>query len=79
MPEILLEIGKDMVKHNENIEYFEACVHEINPKEVTIIATGPNTDKKMFDFLLKQFGSMRCFSHMPVYPVLKKIGSFCEL
>ena len=73
LPEILLEIGKDMVKHNENIEYFEACVHEINPKEVTIIATGPNTDKKMFDFLLKQFGSMRCFSHMPVYPVLKKI------
>lgn len=73
LPEILLEIGKDMIKHNENIEYFEACVHEINPKEVTIIATGPNTDKKMFDFLLKQFGSMRCFSHMPVYPVLKKI------
>ena len=27
----------------------------------------------MFDFLLKQFGSMRCFSHMPVYQVLKKI------
>ncbi len=70
---ILLAIGKDMVKHNENIEYFEACVHEINPKEVTIIATGPNTDSQMFDFLLKQFGAMRCFSHMPVYPVVKKI------
>ena len=73
LPSRLLEIGREMVKHNENIEFFEASVNEVNPKEVTIIATGPKTDEGLYEYLLTNLGYMRCYNHMPIYPVLQKI------
>lgn len=71
--EEVLRIGKEMVRNNENIQYFQACVHEINPEEINIIATGPYTDKGMYDYLYKNLGAMRCFDHMPVFPILDNV------
>lgn len=71
----LLEYGENLVKKSENIEYFEAGISEINPREINIIATGSNTDEKMFDFLTRKFGSMRCFRHLQVNPVIDNIDT----
>ena len=72
--QLLLKIGKYMVKNNENISYFKANIHEINPNEITIIATGLNTDESMVNYLMNNLGSMRCFTNMPIYPVFQNIN-----
>ena len=66
----LLTAGKELVKKDKNIQLFEACLSELNPKEINVIATGSHTDEKMFDFLMRKFGSMRCFNHMYKYPLV---------
>lgn len=71
--EILL-LGKQLLQENENIKVINACVHELNPNEVTVIATGSYTDEGMSDFLIKSFGGMLCSSYMPLYPTFDKSG-----
>ncbi len=69
----ILEYGKKLVKINKNIEYFEACISQLNPREINVISTGSNTDEKMFNFLLNKFGSMRCFNKLSVCPIVDNI------
>lgn len=71
----LLAYGEDLVKKNENIEYFEAGISQVNPREINIIATGSNTDEGMFEYLTNKFGSMRCFRHLQVNPVIDNIDT----
>lgn len=71
--EILL-LGKRLLQEHENIKVINACVHELNPNEVTVIATGSYTDEGMSDFLVKSFGGMLCSSYMPLYPIFQKSG-----
>lgn len=71
--EILL-LGKRLICEHPNIKVINTCVHELNPYEVTIIATGSYTDEGMSDFLVRYFGGMLCHSHMPLYPIFKKDG-----
>ncbi len=69
----ILQYGKELVRNNKNIEYFEACISELNPKEINVIATGSNTDEKMFNFLLQKYGPMRCFNKQMVCPIVNGI------
>ena len=70
MPEELLKFGLEKVKNHKNIQYYNIVATELHPYEVTVIATGPKTDEKLFSFLTGVFGSMRCLSHLPVYPIV---------
>ena len=72
--EQLIEFGQNMVKDNENIEFFDAAISEFNPREINIIATGNNTSKSMFGFLRDRFGSMRFLEYMPSYPIVDNVG-----
>lgn len=69
----LLQIGKEMIKNHPNIEIFATCVHQINPNEITVIATGNNTDERLIDFLIYYFGHMNCFRKIPIYPKFKDV------
>lgn len=71
----ILELGKKLLLENENVRVINACVHELNPSEVTIITTGSYTDEGMSDFLIKKFGGMLCKAHMPFYPIFQVDGS----
>lgn len=71
--EKLLQYGENLVKNNKNIEYFEACIHQLNPKEINIIATGGYTDEGMYEFLLNKYGSMRCFKNFQINPVFMNV------
>ena len=74
----LLQYGENLVKTSKNIEYIRAGISQINPREINVIATGSNTDDKMFEFLTDKFGSMRCFRHMQISPVIDNIDpSYC--
>lgn len=72
--EILL-LGRRLLEEHENIKVINACVHELNPNEVTVVATGSYTDEGMSDFLVKSFGGMLCSSYMPLYPIFEKSGN----
>ena len=69
----VLQYGKELVKNSKNIEYFEACISQLNPKEINVIATGSNTDERLFQFLLHKYGSMRCFNKQLVCPIVTGI------
>ena len=73
--EYLYNFGLNMVKDNENIEYFEASIEEINPSEINIIATGNNTDKNIFSFFVKRFGSQNFQSTLLTFPLLSNIDN----
>lgn len=73
MDPLLLSYGLNMISDNENIEVFNANVREISPYEVTIIATGQRTDDKMFEYLTGRYGTMKCVSALPVFPVIEGI------
>ena len=73
IPSKVLEFGRELVKKSRNIEYFDACVHELNPKEITIVATGSNTDNCMADFLTKKIGSMRLLRTSAINPIVCNI------
>lgn len=69
----VLEYGERLVKNSKNIEYFNAGISQINPREINVIATGSNTDEKMFEYLTEKFGSMRCFRHLQISPIIDNI------
>ena len=69
----ILEYGKNLVKNNRYIEYFDICISELNPREINVIATGPCTDEKLFNYLIKKFGSMRCFNKENESPIVRDI------
>lgn len=71
--EKILQAGLAKVKSHANIDYFPICMHELNPKEINIIATGPLTEGRLYAYLLSRFGSMRCFNLLPVYPMITNI------
>ena len=74
----ILQLGKTLINQHPNIKVINACVHELNPGEVTVIATGSYTDEGMSDFLVKIFGGMLCHSYMPLYPIFDKSGEKLE-
>lgn len=69
----LIEYGHSLVKNHKNINYFNTIVSEINPYEVTVIATGPRTQAKMFDYLVARYGTMKCVTGLPIFPVFGKV------
>ena len=74
--QLLLSYGLDMVNDNENIEVFNANVKTINPMELTIVASGPKTSPELFDYLIDKYGTMKCISALPVYPIIDDIDEF---
>ena len=70
----LLDFGLKMVNDNENIEFFEADIAQINPSEVNLIATGNSTSENMFGFLQDKLGSMRILNNMPAFAVVENVG-----
>ncbi|MBQ8792620.1 MAG: FAD-dependent oxidoreductase [Clostridia bacterium] len=71
--QLLLSYGLDMISDNENIEVFDANVKNINPMELTIIATGPKTGDELFDYLIDKYGTMKCVNALPIYPIIDGI------
>lgn len=66
----VIEFGLQKLKNHPNVDFFDICIDEINPKEVNVIATGPRTEGGLYEWLREQFGSIRCFNQYPVYPLL---------
>lgn len=73
MDPLLLSYGINMISDNENIEIFNANVREISPYEVTIIATGQQTDDRLFEYLTGKYGTMKCVNSLPIFPVVEGI------
>ena len=73
LDELLLSYGLNMIKNNENIEFFDASISTLSPNEISIIASGPRTDKELFDYLTAKFGSLKCLQALPIFPVIKGI------
>lgn len=72
--EVLL-FGKRLLQESENIKIIEACVHELNPNEINIIATGSYTDEGMTNLLISKLGGMLCHATMPLYPIFENRGN----
>ena len=70
----LVSYGKHMVENNENISVFPISVYEINPNEITVVATGNYTDEKLMDCLDKIFDGMNCFKKTGVFPVFQNVN-----
>ena len=60
--------GKELLLNNPNVQIFQTNIHEINPNEITVIATGHSTNERLMNFLSYYFGNMNCFSKMMIYP-----------
>ncbi len=69
----IYNLGLEMVKNNENIEYFNFPINEINSNEINIIASGSTTNDALSDFLTKKLGSMKCFKYKYKYPIIDNI------
>lgn len=69
----LLSYGLEKVKNHPKIEYFQLCVTELNLKEINVIASGPHTDSKLFEYLKNLHGSMRLFDTYNLCPVVDNI------
>lgn len=69
----IIKNGKKLVRENENISIFSTSVHQFNPNEITVIATGNNTDERLVDFLIYYFGYMNCFKKIPVFPKFQDV------
>lgn len=69
----LIEYGREMVASNENIEVFPISVNQINPLEITVIATGNHTNEKLMDFLIQYFGYMNCFKKVGIFPIFTEV------
>lgn len=66
--EEILALGKEMLASHENVKMFSACVRELNPSEVTVIATG-NAQGGISEFLIEHLGGMLCSTYIPLYPI----------
>ncbi len=71
----IITLAKEKIKNNKNIEYFNISINELNPKEINIIASGANSDKGMYELLLKKYGSMKCVNYKNINPVLSNIDT----
>lgn len=70
---IFIERVKNRVINHPNIQFFDFNVKEINYDEITVISTGANTDKDLYDHLIEIFGARKCFDCFPVFPLIKQI------
>lgn len=71
----IISLGKRLLEEHPNVKIISASIHEINPHEVTVIATGSYTDEGMSEFLVRNFGGMLCHSFLPIYPVFDCDGN----
>ena len=71
--QLLVSYGLQLVKNHKNISFFNALLSEVNPFELTVIATGPKTEQKMFDHLVSRYGTMKCVTGLPVFPVVRNL------
>lgn len=69
----LLEEGRKLLNNNENIEVFKLNVKELDLDEINIVATGPHTDGKLFEWLKNHYGSMRCNDGVYENPVVENV------
>lgn len=72
--ENLLAYGKYMVKNNANIQIFPISIYQINPNEITVVATGNHTDERLMDFLQNFLEGMNCFKRIGVFPVFQDVN-----
>lgn len=66
----ILDYGVERLKSNKNIDYFDICVHEINLKEINVIASGSRTEGKLYEWLQNEFGSLRCYNCYQQMPIV---------
>ncbi len=69
----IIEVWLEKAKKHPNIDYFDICVHEINLKEVNVIASGHRTEGRLYEWLKNEFGSLRCNNTYPIYPLVEGI------
>ena len=70
----LIRYGREMIDNNENINVFPISINQINPSEVTVIATGNHTNDKLMDFLIYYFGYMNCFKKVGIFPIFTGVN-----
>ena len=70
----IIKFGKEMIENNENINIFPISISEINPTEITVIATGNHTSEKLMDFLIDKLGYMNCFKKIGVFPIFSNVN-----
>lgn len=66
----VIEYGIKLIKQNKNIDYFELAIHELNLKEVNVVATGHNTLPQLMQYFQDMFGSMKVFNFYKVFPCI---------
>lgn len=78
--QILLEKAREKVKNNPNIRFFDMTVKELNFDEINVVATGPQTNKELFDHLVQTFGARKCFDCFPVFAMVENLDEklFCH-
>ena len=64
----MLERGKQLLQSSPNIRIFPTIMQELNPNEITVVATGYCTDAKLLNSLSYYLGNMNCFDKILVYP-----------
>lgn len=70
----LIQYGREMIDNNENINVFPISINQINPSEITVIATGNHTNEKLMDFLIYYFGYMNCFKKVGIFPIFTNVN-----
>lgn len=78
--DLLLEKAREKVKNHQNIKFFDMTVKELNFDEINVVATGPQTNKALFDHLVQTFGSRKCFDCFPVFATVENLDEtqFCH-
>ncbi len=57
----------------ENLKVFNKKITEISLSEPTIIATGTQTDRQLFDQIKGIFGESKCYNFLPKFPIISGI------
>ena len=51
-----IDLMREKLKEFPNVSYIESEIDELNPREITLLATGNNTTNKLLDDLTKYIG-----------------------
>lgn len=70
----LYDFGLNMLKDNENIEFFDASISELNPREINVIAMPNCLNQNICGFLKEKYGSMKVLDNFPYFPIVDNVG-----
>lgn len=71
----MLALGKQLLSEHVNINIHNACIYQLNPDEITILATGAYTDDRMVDYLVKTIGTIACNRQLFINPILNGVDT----